>query len=101
MSGLRVMRPSELCPSTPSLVSGGSVFPQSAGPQPLPMPAQIAAPKDAPYPGAIRCLISLRSLPIVKVARIQTPNCRSVWRYLTTSAVESIPTRTFPAMTGN
>ena len=35
-------------------LSGGSGFTQSAGPQPLPMPAQIAEPKDVPYHGAIR-----------------------------------------------
>jgi predicted metalloprotease with PDZ domain len=35
-------------------LSGGSAFAQSAGPQPLPMPAQIAEPKDVPYHGAIR-----------------------------------------------
>jgi predicted metalloprotease with PDZ domain len=34
------------------LCSGGA-FAQSAGPQPLPMPAQIAAPKDIPYAGTI------------------------------------------------
>ena len=27
---------------------------QSVGPQPLPMPPQIAAPRDLPYPGSIR-----------------------------------------------
>src|ERR1700683_4077800 len=36
------------------VLSGDGAFGQSAGPQPLPMPAQIAAPKDIPYPGAIR-----------------------------------------------
>jgi len=36
------------------LLLGGSALAQSAGPQPLPMPAPIAAPKDAPYPGTIR-----------------------------------------------
>jgi predicted metalloprotease with PDZ domain len=33
---------------------GVGVFGQSAGPQPLPMPAQIVAPEDRPYPGTIR-----------------------------------------------
>ena len=36
------------------VLSDGGAFSQSTGPQPLPMPAQIAAPKDVPYPGAIR-----------------------------------------------
>jgi predicted metalloprotease with PDZ domain len=31
----------------------GAVWAQSAGPQPLPMPGPIAAPKDIPYPGTI------------------------------------------------
>jgi predicted metalloprotease with PDZ domain len=35
------------------MLCAGGAFAQSAGPQPLPMPAQIAAPKDIPYPGAI------------------------------------------------
>lgn len=30
---------------------------QSAGPQPLPMPPQIMAPRDIPYPGTIRLLV--------------------------------------------
>ena len=36
------------------VLSAGGSSAQSAGPQPLPMPAQIAAPKDTPYLGAIR-----------------------------------------------
>src|SRR3984893_1106496 len=36
------------------VVSAGNVFAQSAGPQPWPMPAQIAQPQDIPYPGTIR-----------------------------------------------
>lgn len=36
------------------VLSLGGAFAQSDGPQPLPMPAQIAAPKDTPYLGAIR-----------------------------------------------
>lgn len=36
------------------VLSAGGAFAQSAGPQPLPMPAQIAAPKDTPYLAAIR-----------------------------------------------
>jgi Peptidase M61 N-terminal domain len=36
------------------VLSGVGVFAQSAGPQPLPMPAQIVAPEDRPYPGTIR-----------------------------------------------
>ena len=39
------------------LAAAGSVFAQSAGPQPLPMPPQIAAPRDIPYPGAIRLAV--------------------------------------------
>ncbi len=38
-------------------LSGTSAFAQSAGPQPLPMPAPIAAPKDIPYPGTIRLAV--------------------------------------------
>ena len=36
------------------VLGGGSAFAQSAGPQPLPLPPQIVAPRDAPYPGTIR-----------------------------------------------
>ncbi|MGA7792599.1 MAG: hypothetical protein WCA19_06125 [Candidatus Acidiferrales bacterium] len=36
------------------VLSAGGGFGQSTGPQPLPMPAQIAVPKDTPYLGAIR-----------------------------------------------
>jgi predicted metalloprotease with PDZ domain len=32
----------------------GSLFAQSSGPQPLPMPSPIATPQDTPYPGVIR-----------------------------------------------
>ena len=39
------------------VLSAGGAFAQSAGPQPLPMPAQIAAPKDTPYLGAIRLTV--------------------------------------------
>src|SRR5712675_1618327 len=35
-------------------LSAGAALGQSAGPQPLPMPAQIAAPKDTPYLAPIR-----------------------------------------------
>jgi predicted metalloprotease with PDZ domain len=34
-----------------------SALAQSAQPQPLPMPAQIAAPRDIPYPGTIRLAV--------------------------------------------
>lgn len=34
-----------------------SALAQSAGPQPLPMPPQIAPPKDIPYPGTIRLAV--------------------------------------------
>jgi len=34
--------------------SAGIALAQSAGPQPLPMPAQIAAPKDVPYAGTLQ-----------------------------------------------
>src|SRR3981081_3548941 len=37
-----------------ALALSAPTFAQSAGPQPLPMPPQIAAPKDAPYRGSIR-----------------------------------------------
>src|SRR5260221_14738363 len=38
-----------------ALASGGDrAFAQSAGPQPVPMPPQIEAPADPPYPGSIR-----------------------------------------------
>ena len=38
-----------------TLIAGGyGALAQSPGPQPLPMPPQIAAPADIPYPGAIR-----------------------------------------------
>ncbi len=36
------------------VLSAGGAFAQSAGPQPLPMPAQIAAPRDTPYLAPIR-----------------------------------------------
>ena len=36
------------------VLSAGNAFGQSAGPQPLPLPAQIAAPQDIPYSGTIR-----------------------------------------------
>src|SRR5882762_5978556 len=36
------------------LLSVGGAFAQSAGPHPLPMPTQIAVPKDTPYLAAIR-----------------------------------------------
>lgn len=36
------------------VLSAGWALAQSPGPQPLPMPAPIAAPKDTPYPAAIR-----------------------------------------------
>jgi len=43
-----------------SSIAGGttSVFAQSAGPQPAPMPPQIAAPRDVPYPGTIRLAVN-------------------------------------------
>ncbi len=44
------------------VLSGGGTFAQSAGPQPLPMPAEIAAPKDTPYPGAIRLSVDATDL---------------------------------------
>jgi hypothetical protein len=44
------------------VLSGGGAFAQSAGPQPLPMPAEIAAPKDTPYPGAIRLSVDATDL---------------------------------------
>jgi predicted metalloprotease with PDZ domain len=43
-----------LAPWCALALSAGGAFAQSAGPQPLPMPSQIAAPKDTPYVGAIR-----------------------------------------------
>jgi predicted metalloprotease with PDZ domain len=43
-------------------LSGVGVFAQSAGPQPLPMPAQIVAPKDTPYPGTIRLSVDATDL---------------------------------------
>jgi predicted metalloprotease with PDZ domain len=36
------------------LLSVVGAFAQAGGPQPVPMPPQIAAPKDIPYPGTIR-----------------------------------------------
>src|SRR6202521_389293 len=36
------------------VLGGGGAFAQSAGPQPLPLPPQIVAPRDTPYPGTIR-----------------------------------------------
>ena len=36
------------------VLSTGNALAQSAGPQPWPMPAQIAEPRDIPYPGTIR-----------------------------------------------
>src|ERR1700726_106235 len=36
------------------VLSASNAFAQSAGPQPWPMPAQIAQPQDIPYPGTIR-----------------------------------------------
>ena len=36
------------------VLSAAGARAQSPGPQPLPMPPQIAAPRDIPYPGAIR-----------------------------------------------
>jgi predicted metalloprotease with PDZ domain len=38
-------------------LGSGAALAQSAGPQPLPLPAQIASPKDAPYAGAIRLTV--------------------------------------------
>ena len=43
-----------LCALVLSATSATSAIAQSAGPQPLPMPPQIPAPKDTPYAGAIR-----------------------------------------------
>jgi len=43
-------------------VLSGGAFAQLAGPQPLPMPAEIAAPKDTPYPGAIRLSVDASDL---------------------------------------
>ena len=45
-----------------ALVLSGGAFAQLAGPQPLPMPAEIAAPKDTPYPGAIRLSVDASDL---------------------------------------
>jgi predicted metalloprotease with PDZ domain len=39
------------------LLFGGSAPAQSVGPQPLPMPAQIPAPKDVRYPGTIHLTV--------------------------------------------
>src|SRR5260370_36360924 len=36
------------------ILSCGTGWAQSPGPQPLPMPTPIASPKDTPYPGTIR-----------------------------------------------
>ena len=44
------------------VLSIGGAFAQSDGPQPLPMPAQIAAPKDTPYLGAIRLSVDATDL---------------------------------------
>lgn len=44
------------------LALGGGAFAQSAGPQPLPMPAPIAAPRDIPYPGSIRLSVNATDL---------------------------------------
>jgi predicted metalloprotease with PDZ domain len=38
-------------------LSTGAAFAQSAGPEPLPLPAQIAEPNDTPYAGAIRLAV--------------------------------------------
>jgi predicted metalloprotease with PDZ domain len=38
-------------------LGSGAAVAQSAGPEPLPLPAQIAAPKDTPYAGAIRLAV--------------------------------------------
>lgn len=39
------------------VLNSSRVFAQAAGPQPLPVPEQIAAPKDTPYVGAIRLTV--------------------------------------------
>jgi predicted metalloprotease with PDZ domain len=44
------------------VLSNGGAFAQSAGPQPLPMPAEIAAPKDTPYAGAIHLSVDATDL---------------------------------------
>src|ERR1700722_20508006 len=43
-----------LLPWCALVLSASCALAQSPGPQPLPMPAPIAAPRDAPYPAAIR-----------------------------------------------
>src|SRR5579863_5208476 len=43
-------------------LSGGAPFAQSPGPQPTPMPAAIAAPRDTPYPGDIRLSVDATDL---------------------------------------
>ncbi len=45
-----------------ALVLSGGASGQSTGPQPLPMPAEIAAPKDIPYPGPIRLSVEATDL---------------------------------------
>ena len=44
------------------VLSAGGASAQSTGPQPLPMPAQIAVPKDTPYPGPIRLEVDATDL---------------------------------------
>jgi predicted metalloprotease with PDZ domain len=44
------------------VLSAGGAFGQSTGPQPLPMPAQIVAPKDTPYLGPIRLNVDATDL---------------------------------------
>jgi predicted metalloprotease with PDZ domain len=43
-------------------LGGGSGFSQSRGPQPSPMPAQIAAPRDTTYPGVIHLSVDATDL---------------------------------------
>jgi predicted metalloprotease with PDZ domain len=43
-------------------LTSSAALAQSAGPQPLPMPAPIAAPRDIPYPGAIRLTVDATDL---------------------------------------
>src|ERR1700691_120017 len=44
------------------LLSAGGAIAQSAGPQPLPMPTEIAVPKDVPYLGPIRLVVDATDL---------------------------------------
>jgi predicted metalloprotease with PDZ domain len=44
------------------VLSGSGLLSQTAAPQPVPMPPPIEAPKDVPYPGAIRLIVDATDL---------------------------------------